>query len=73
MDVEEMRGTLKKMTITHGTDQDNRAHGHQRDMGQEWSEVVAALGPSTPLRPPKFEWEPSKTVFLVPENAEEAQ
>ena len=73
MGAERVRGALKETDSVRETQKKESPHGHQRDMGRKWSEVAAALGPRTPPRPPQFEWDPSRTVFLVPENAEEAR
>ena len=41
------RGALKETTIPHEIGKEDRTHGRQRNMGQKWSEVVAASGPTT--------------------------
>ena len=73
MGAERMRDALKKTTEAREEKKEDSPHGRRRDMGRKWSEVVAAPWTSPPPRPPQLEWEPSRTVFLIPENAEEAR
>ena len=73
MGAERVRGALQTTTDACEAKKEDSPHGRQRDMGRIWSDVVVASEPKPPPRPPQFEWEPSRTVFLVPENAEEAR
>ena len=78
METEKLRSALGKAEASHGAPHSHAKSGpHGADprhsAGRRWSDVVAGSGAISAPRPPRFEWDAGRTIFLKPTDPEAAK
>ena len=78
METEKLRSALSKAEAPPGAHQSAAKSGppgadSRSPAGRRWSEVVANPGAISAPRPPRFEWDAGRTVFLQPTDPEAAK